>query len=260
MSNIHGLHSRRDSSSDDDDGDENNNRYVGGVDSRGGGSGLAVQPNTDDSAGGSGGDILDSIRGSAAQADGSEGPVRRTITMYRDGFTVDDGPYRPVNDPANSEFLSALARGRTPRELVEEAGEGGDVTVGLVDKRGEDYSAPERPFQSFSGEGTSLGSSGAAPAEGGVITPTSDAAAPELDAGRPSTSIQVRLLNGRRLVVKVNEDSPVSVVGDHINASGDAGSDPYVLSAGFPPRPIKDLGQTVKDAGLKGAQVMQKKA
>jgi len=219
-----------------------------------------VQPNTDSTP--SGGDILDSIRGAAAQADGSEGPVRRTITMYRDGFIVDDGPYRPVSDPANSEFLSALARGRTPRELVEEAeGEVGDVTVGLVDKRGEDYVVPERPFESFSGEGATLGSSGsAAPAEGGVITPVAGVTPPEVDTSRPATSVQVRLLNGRRLVVRVNEDSSVSAIGDHVNASGDAGTDPYVLSAGFPPRPVTDLTQTVVEAGLKGSQVMQKKA
>lgn len=44
---IVGLSSLREDNKDDDSGDED--RYVGGVDSRGGGSGLAVVPNQDDS-------------------------------------------------------------------------------------------------------------------------------------------------------------------------------------------------------------------
>ena len=44
---IVGLSSLREDNKNDDSGDED--RYVGGVDSRGGGSGLAVVPNQDDS-------------------------------------------------------------------------------------------------------------------------------------------------------------------------------------------------------------------
>jgi len=268
MSNIHGLFSNRREASSDDDADDAENRYVGGVDHRGGGSGLAVQPNNAD--GRPGGDILDNIRSNAAQAGGDEGPVTvsRRITMYRDGFTVDNGPYRSVHDPENSEFLTALARGMTPRELAtdDDGAPLGDVTVGLVDKRNQDYVAPSgvggggSTFQSFSGQGTSLGSAGASSAsEIGVITP-GDSSPPEVDSSRPTTSIQIRLLNGKRLVVKVNLDNTVSTLGAHINASGDAGTEPYVLSSGFPPRVIQNLDQTVEVAGLKGAQVLQKKA
>merc|ERR1711865_1229811 len=87
--------------------------------------------------------------------------------MYRDGFLVDDGPYRRLDDPANAEFLRYLARGQTPRELLAassaEAAEGtgprtgtGNITVGLVDKRKEDY---VETFRSFSGGGATLGTS-----------------------------------------------------------------------------------------------------
>ena len=73
-----------------------------------------------------------------------------------------------------------------------------------------------------------------------------------------STSVAVRLLNGKRLVVKVNLDAPVSEIGQHIGSQ--AGGDPYVLTSGYPPAAIEDLGQTVEGAGLKGAQVVLKKA
>lgn len=39
----------------------------------------------------------------------------------------------------------------------------------------------------------------------------------------------------------------------------DAGTAPYTLLAGFPPRPVSvDLSQTIEAAGLKGASVTQK--
>jgi hypothetical protein len=36
---------------------------------------------------------------------------RRKITMYRDGFTVDDGPFRSFEDPQNADFIRDLNRG-----------------------------------------------------------------------------------------------------------------------------------------------------
>lgn len=278
MPNIHGLHDNDAQASDDDkDDDDNDRRYVGGVDARGGGSGLAVMPNPDDKA--------DSIfnlaeAGSGAAGSGSGGgEVKRTITMYASGFTVDNGPYRRLADPDNAEFLTSLARGMIPRELSQEAREsgGGEVMVGLVDKRSEEYD-PEKHgqqgsggnaagdgggFESFSGEGQSLGAqvSGAASAttasSEGVIDPSNASVPQELDSSRPSTSVAIRLLNGKRLVVKVNVDSPLTELGQHI---GSQAGTPYVLTSGFPPAVIKDLGKSVEEAGLKGAQVVLKKA
>lgn len=200
--------------------------------------------------------------------------MRRTITMYRSGFTVDNGPHRRLDDPANAEFLRNLARGLIPNELRQEAaeaGQGGEVMVGLVDKRRDEYD-PEKHgkcdcgdggdgggFQSFSGEGQTLSSGGGPPAAaGGVIDPSAASAPQPLDASRPSTSIAVRLLNGKRIVVKINLDSPVSEVGNHIGAQ--AGGDPYTLTSGYPPAVIEDLSKSVDEAGLKGAQVVVKKA
>ena len=197
------------------------------------------------------------------------------ITMYRSGFTVDNGPYRRLDDPSNAEFLGSLARGLIPRELREDSEGGGEVMVGLVDKRGEEYdeqrhgqqgAASGGGFQSFSGEGQSLvdssTSSTAAPS-GGVINPNTMTTTPPppLDATQPSTSIAIRLLNGKRLVVKINLSSPVSELGQHIAATATgAPEESYVLTSGYPPVVIEDLNVSVEEAGLKGAQVVLKKA
>mmetsp|Transcript_14321 Transcript_14321/g.30607 ORF Transcript_14321/g.30607 Transcript_14321/m.30607 type:complete len:288 (+) Transcript_14321:138-1001(+) len=287
MPNIHGLHSLRDddAKASDDDKDDDNDRYVGGVDSRGGGSGLAVMPNRDNANASNASDSIFNLAeaagsGAASGEGGGSGEVKRTITMFHSGFTVDNGPYRRLDDPDNAEFLTSLARGMIPRELSQEArenGADGEVMVGLVDRRGEEYD-PERHgrqgqrggggggFQSFSGEGQSLGgtadgsaaSAAAASTGGSVIDPTNASTPQSLDASRPSTSIAIRMLNGKRLVVKVNLDSPVTELGHHIGTQ--AGMDPYVLTSGYPPAVIDDLGKSVEEAGLKGAQVVLKKA
>ena len=245
-------------------------------------SGLAVQPNPDMEGGAAAagpGGLFGAIRSRAVDASSAgagpdsagAGAIRRRITMYRDGFTVDDGPFRRLDDPANGEFLRSLAAGRTPKEMgLDKDGNAiqGDVMVGLVDKRGEDYGGGEGGgggsggggFAAFEGEGTSLGSSGTPAAEGGVITPDGTATAPAVDESQPTTSIQVRLANGKRLIVKVNQTATVGDVAAAVNASGDAGDGPYTLNAGFPPRPVEDLTQTVVEAGLAGSVVNQKKA
>ncbi|EEC50005.1 predicted protein [Phaeodactylum tricornutum CCAP 1055/1] len=244
MSNVHGLFSGKKDDSDSDD--DANNRFVGGIGDRGGGSGLAVQPNMDE------GPDRDAVFGLAENATAEDsGQSRRTITMYRDGFVVDDGPYRRLEDPENAEFLRHLAMGRTPRELVDDAGE--NVTVGLIDKRSEEY---VEEFRSFSGQGTSLGTSTSV-SEDGRFDPASLVEPPALDENRPTTSIAVRLLNGSRRVVKINTTGTVANLASSLRDSSD---EPFRLVSGFPPKPLQDGSVTIEDAGLKGAQVSMQKA
>lgn len=288
MSNIHGLFSGGNGKDDDSnrkDNDDENSRYVGGIGDRGGGSGLAVQPNPDAEGvggggglfgGGGGGGERDSVFRLAQNATAEDqARVRRTITMYRDGFVVDDGPYRRLDDPENAEFLRALAMGRTPRELYDQAKEQGkNVTVGLVDKRTEEY---VEEFRSFSGQGNTLGaapattttSEGAAGGESSVSDDTFDSETlsmlpvPTLDATQPTTSIQVRLPSGRRRVLKINLGSTVTDLAVMLREDAvEAFSSPalFRLVSGFPPKPLDDPASTIEDAGLRGAQVSMQKA
>lgn len=253
MSNINTLFSKKskdDRAVNDDSDEEENTRYVGGASSRGG-SGLAVIPDRDPNR--------SAIFQRAEQGGNNEDDAhRRIITMYRDGFTVDDGPYRRLDDPSNREFLSSLARGVTPRELMSDSIKGGEISVGLVDKRNEEY---VESFRSFSGVGQSLGVSG--PSASGVIDPSNAniAESPSIaEKDGKLTSIQVRLLSGKRLVVRLSINARVQALVNEILASGDAGSEPFVLMGGFPPRQITDLNATIEVAGLAGSSVTQKKA
>eukprot|EP00535_Pseudo-nitzschia_heimii_P009865 CAMPEP_0197174586 /NCGR_PEP_ID=MMETSP1423-20130617/1039_1 /TAXON_ID=476441 /ORGANISM="Pseudo-nitzschia heimii, Strain UNC1101" /LENGTH=262 /DNA_ID=CAMNT_0042623529 /DNA_START=74 /DNA_END=862 /DNA_ORIENTATION=- len=262
MSNIRGLYDDKEDDPKDDEKDSNN-RYVGGIGSQGGGSGLAVEPNADEGAPRDASDSIFNLA-EAAGADEASGatPVRRTITMYRDGFTVDDGPYRRLDDPVNAKFLQSLSRGQTPQELRDEDSSG-NMTVGLVDKRGEDY---VETFRSFSGAGQSLGGTSApAPSGGdasnGIFDPTA-LAPPSADAaGTATTSIAVRMVDGSRKVVKIALGATITELASRaVAASNTTIEFPFRIVAGFPPKPLTDGNQSVEDAGLKGARIQLQKA
>jgi hypothetical protein len=65
------------------------------------------------------GSRFDQIAKSAAEAgavntsQGGDG-VTTKVTMYRNGFVVDDGPLRDFNSPDNAQFLQAIERGQVP--------------------------------------------------------------------------------------------------------------------------------------------------
>ncbi|RLN97658.1 hypothetical protein BBJ28_00013983 [Nothophytophthora sp. Chile5] len=228
MANIVGLSSLNNRGDADDregsrDGDDSqpNQYYAGGATGRGGGSGLSV-------IGPGGGDDADhvaNIIGRAQQdaqdaaAAGASTQPRHIITFYREGFTVNDGPYRARSDPANRPFLEALERGyvrhwmrksgvylprlrknivlrvvysHVPQELE---GENRDesVEISLVDKRQEDFVAPPPPaYTAFSGEGQTMGY---------VVFV---GAHPVIDDKKPTTTLQIRLHNGQRLRETLN--------------------------------------------------------
>jgi UBX domain-containing protein 1 len=104
----------RDESKDEDNDGQGNTYYAGGnSNTGGGGSGLSViGPGSGENA-----DQMANIiaRAQAAgrsnlEAEGS-GQPRHIITFYREGFTVNNGPYRRRDDPENRPFLEAIERG-----------------------------------------------------------------------------------------------------------------------------------------------------
>lgn len=186
------------------------------------------------------------------------------LSQYREGFTVDDGPYRRLDDPSNADFLRSLAMGRRPRELSGDAeasgASGGNIVVGLVDKRTEDY---VETFQSFSGTGESLGSSSVVTTDG-VFDPQTMAASSESSIegsdsadSSTTTSIAVRLPNGKRKIVKLSLTASVADLA--LRLREDSEGSPFRLTAGYPPQPLTDSNVTIEAAGLKGAQVSMQK-
>lgn len=62
------------------------------------------------------GQIARGARQSGAVLDGSSGSsnVSRRITMYSNGFTIDNGPLRDFHLPESQQFMRELGQGRLP--------------------------------------------------------------------------------------------------------------------------------------------------
>ncbi|KAG6385174.1 hypothetical protein SASPL_154002 [Salvia splendens] len=192
--------------------------------------------------------------------------VTHNITFWRNGFTIDDGPLRRLDDPANAPFLESIAKSECPRELAPAPGDmRSAVHVNLTRKEG-DYKEPPKKSLPFRGVGRTLGSTSdtAAPVEAGSVH-TVLAAAPTpspglvVDQGQPSTSIQLRLADGTRMVSRFNNHHTIRDIQGFIDASRPDGPRNYQLqSMGFPPKQLADLDQTIDEAGIAMSVVIQK--
>lgn len=245
---------------DDSDDEKVNEYYTGGHTNHGGGSGLSVLgPGT--------GEHHDSIATIIARAQAtmqetdqtSDTVPRHIITFYREGFTVNDGPYRRRDVPSNRLFLEAIEKGVVPMELESEK-KSDIVDIRLVDKRSEEYKPPSAPrYTAFSGEGQRIGGTSIIAQSAVVQSSESQATNPPIiDDKQPTTTLQIRLHNGTRLRATLNLTHTIRDIHAIVYVN-EAAAQSYTLLAGFPPRPLStDLTQTIEEANLQGASITQK--
>ncbi|KAK7276531.1 hypothetical protein RIF29_17672 [Crotalaria pallida] len=194
--------------------------------------------------------------------------VTHTITFWRNGFSVNDGPLRGLNDPQNAPFLESIKKSECPKEL-EPADRRTSVHVNLK-RRDENYPEPAKPRDlPFRGVGRTIGSSSSSNEAGGEPTQTIDGAhlnaAPVpamglvVDESKPLTSIQLRLSDGTRMVSRFNRHHTIRDVRAFIDASRPGGARSYQLQImGFPPKQLTDWDETIEQAGIANSVVIQK--
>ncbi|XP_045175339.2 NSFL1 cofactor p47-like [Mercenaria mercenaria] len=186
------------------------------------------------------------------------------LKLWKNGFSVDDGPLRDFKDPANREFLAAISKGEVPHELIQEA-RGGEVNLNMEDHRAEDYVKPKVPVKAFSGEGNLLGSptprvvGASTPSKGSNSTPSSNQSTVKVDESQPFTTIQIRLADGTRLVSKFNNSHTVGDIRQHITSSRPQyeGAS-FILQTTFPNRELSNTSETIEQAKLQNAVVVQR--
>ncbi|KAK9811242.1 hypothetical protein WJX72_000506 [[Myrmecia] bisecta] len=190
-------------------------------------------------------------------------PVVHTITFYNNGiFVVDNGEPRHVHDPANLPFMMSIQKGECPAELEPES-PGTPINVNLV-RKDDEYKPPAKPrYAAFSGPGHSLtggaSSSSSVAASSSVPPGTSDDVKWEgVKESEPTTSIQLRLNDGSRLVVRFNLSHTVGDVRRFIQASRPDMRSGYALMTAFPSAQLTDDSQTIGAAGLSNAVIIQK--
>lgn len=216
-----------------------------------------------------------------AMDDVEEETAIRHITFWREGFTIEDGDLYRYDDPQHAQTLAEINAGRAPPHILNVLP--GQPVELRVAKRTEESYVPVR--RAFGGSGNRLGavvpevsspsgSGSASPMPGGFsggsIQPTQ---APnsddrgvtsintkfEVDQTAPTTSIQIRLADGTRMVARMNLTHTVQDIRNFINASRPENlTRPYSIGTTFPNRTLDDGDQTVKDAGLQNSVIVQR--
>lgn len=183
------------------------------------------------------------------------------LTFYEDGFTVDKGPLRKYDHPDNASFLNELNRGIVPQE-IRSTDPNERVNINLVDRKREKYTPPPKKFEAFTGNSRTLGSSSSVQSEP-RISPTTQQQPQhtpsfEVKSDEPTTTIQIRLHDGTRLIAKFNQHR--HTVGDlrrfiAMSRSIPAGTRWNIMTS-FPRKTLTDDSLTIKDAQLENSVVM----
>ncbi|XP_053250607.1 NSFL1 cofactor p47 isoform X1 [Podarcis raffonei] len=189
--------------------------------------------------------------------------VHVVLKLWKSGFSLDSGELRSYQDPSNSQFLESIRRGEVPVELRRLA-RGGQVNLDLEDHRDEDFTKPRGAFRAFTGEGQKLGST--APQVMGAGSPSQQAeneakasSSITIDESEPTTSIQIRLADGGRLVQKFNHSHRIRDVRLFIaDARPAMAATSFVLMTTFPNKELTDEDQTLKEANLLNAVIVQR--
>ncbi|WWD20976.1 hypothetical protein CI109_105456 [Kwoniella shandongensis] len=211
--------------------------------------------------------------------DEDDGTVQtRRLTFWRNGFSIEDGPLMPYEDPQNQRLLQAIEAGRAPPSVFG-VNYNQRLNVEVAQRRKEEYQAPpKKPMKAFEGSGNRLGSltpevqGSPVPMPGGLPqgilvggSSSSGAATPtasgpnkfEVDESKPTTNVQLRLGDGTRLVAKVNLTHTVADLRSYVSAARPS-SRAFVLQTTFPSRELSDLSETIEGAKLQNAVVVQR--
>jgi len=209
-----------------------------------------------------------------AAPDPAEETAIRRLTFWRNGFTVEDGELMRYDDPHDAQILEEIHSGRAPPSVLNVL-PGQPVELRVAKRTTEDYVAP-RGTGVFTGSGNRLGAPvpftesssmpGSFPSTS-IITSTPAAALDresvstrfEVDQTLPTTSVQIRLADGTRMVCRMNYTHTVQDLRNFINASRPENlTRPYTIGTTFPNRTLDDNSVTIKDAGLANSVVVQR--
>jgi UBX domain-containing protein 1 len=186
-----------------------------------------------------------------APSSASEQTAIRHLTFWKEGFSVDDGELMRYDDPANEQILEEINSGRAPPSILNVL-PGQPVELRVARRLSENYTPPARG--AFSGSGNRLGApspsttfeaahgstampgsfpsgarcpvvhGGSAPASSSSTTARSEPNVAsfgtrfEVDQSQPTTSVQVRLADGTRMVCRMNLTHTVQDLRNFINA------------------------------------------
>ncbi|KAI0685347.1 hypothetical protein BC835DRAFT_1384566 [Cytidiella melzeri] len=225
----------------------------------------------------------------AAEQDLDELPTAiRRLTLWRDGFSIEDGELMRYDNPQHAQILEEINTGRAPPSVLN-VQHGQPVELRVAKRTHEDYvpTPATASARTFTGTGNRLGSpvptqitsatsampgsfpSSSLSASVSVQAPSTSTSGGvnrehvstvfEVDRSKPTTSVQLRMADGSRLVWRANLDHTVGDLRRFINASSpENAARPYTLQMTFPTKVLDEDEKTVQEAGIGGAVVLQR--
>ncbi|TFY78376.1 hypothetical protein EWM64_g5639 [Hericium alpestre] len=195
----------------------------------------------------------------------------RHLTFWRDGFSVEEGELMRYDDPAHSQILNEINSGRAPPAILNVL-PGQPVEVRVSKRLNEDYVAPRKKAggAAFTGTGNRLGSPVppvvATSAVSSSTSPRPPTREPDslttrfaVNQTKPTTSVQIRLADGTRMVSRMNLTHTVGDIRNFINASRPENlTREYTIATTFPNRILEDNSATIEAAGLANSVVVQR--
>ena len=170
---------------------------------------------------------------------------------------------RDFNDAENEAFLNSIKNGMAPLQYLN-LKPGQKVELKIAHRSDQDFEPPPKsPMKAFSGSGQRLGSI----VPGAPLATSLGTSSPEksqnikfqVNQDEPITSVQIRLGDGTRLVLKCNHSHTVRDVRNFIIASSPGESSRlWILQTVHPVVVLENLDQTIKEAGLLNSVIIQK--
>ncbi|XP_025160026.1 NSFL1 cofactor p47 isoform X2 [Harpegnathos saltator] len=187
------------------------------------------------------------------------------LKLWKDGFNINDGEIRSYNEPENREFLAAVKRGEIPAEIRQQV-PSTDLRLDMEDRRHETYVPTKAKVKAFSGKGHMLGSP--SPATVGMTVPTdpADQAANEaqakkelnVDSSKPTTTIQIRLVDGSIVKAQFNLTHTVNDIRRYIiTMRPQYALRDFSLLTMYPTKELTE-DKTIEEAGLQSSAIMQR--
>ncbi|CDU19422.1 hypothetical protein, variant 1 [Plasmodium yoelii 17X] len=183
----------------------------------------------------------------------------RRITLYKNGFTIDEGEFRDFEVEENKKFMENIEAGILPKEL-----QGKDksiMNVAIKDKSSQIYTKNKSQEEKtlYKGQGVKLGSSNSNLNEEEInkiiaSNPT-DIKEIKIDDNNPITTIQIRLYNGKKIIQKFNYNHTVEDLFQFVYGHTPIN---FSLFFDFPLKKIERNNKTLQEENLLGVIITQK--
>uniref|UniRef100_A0A2I3S9I9 NSFL1 cofactor p47 n=1 Tax=Pan troglodytes TaxID=9598 RepID=A0A2I3S9I9_PANTR len=176
--------------------------------------------------------------------------VHVVLKLWKSGFSLDNGELRSYQDPSNAQFLESILKKPSCRSQISDPRRDSLLARGLVS------ACVLMPSSLLSTAPQVLSTSSPAQQAENEAKASSSIL---IDESEPTTNIQIRLADGGRLVQKFNHSHRISDIRLFIvDARPAMAATSFILMTTFPNKELADESQTLKEANLLNAVIVQR--